>query len=174
MKKKKFLKKSIAFTLAMLMLFGLFSLSVSAAPDGSDDGSSAVDGAGEVDPGSDTGGDPAPDDGSGEGGASDDPAPSDPTDGEEPTAEEPTQAEDTEPTEDADEPQSDYTEPPYLDELPEANDAEVVPATAVTIPPATVSDASLLSGIVMWLCVAVGIAVVVGVLVSKRTRRRGQ
>lgn len=68
---------------------------------------------------------------------------------------------------------SEYVEPEYLGELPEVSAGEVVEATAVVIPEVAVSDASMLSGIVMWLCVALGIAVIVGVLVSKRTRRRG-
>lgn len=66
-----------------------------------------------------------------------------------------------------------YEEPQYLDELPAVTSQEVVEATAVVIPDVAVSDASLLSGSIMWLCVALGIAVIVGVLVSKRTRRRG-
>ena len=66
-----------------------------------------------------------------------------------------------------------YEEPQYLNELPEVTASEVVQPTAVAIPEVAVSDASMLSGIVMWLCVALGIAVIVGVLVSKRTRSRG-
>ncbi len=66
-----------------------------------------------------------------------------------------------------------YEEPENLQELPEVNREEIVEATAVPIPDVAVSDASLFSGIVMWLCVALGIAVLVGVLVSKRTMRRG-
>ena len=66
-----------------------------------------------------------------------------------------------------------YTEPEYLGELPTVNPAEIPQATAVVLPDVEVSDATLFSGIVMWLCVAVGIAVVVGVMVSKRTHRRG-
>lgn len=50
---------------------------------------------------------------------------------------------------------------------------DVVMATAEPLPDVAVSDASLFSGIVMWLCVAVGISVVAGVMVSKRTHRRG-
>ncbi|MBQ3265527.1 MAG: hypothetical protein IJH07_07095 [Ruminococcus sp.] len=68
---------------------------------------------------------------------------------------------------------SSYVEPEHLGELPEVSSQQVVEATAVPMPTVAVSDASLFSGIVMWLCVALGIAVVVGVLVSKRTRRRG-
>lgn len=68
---------------------------------------------------------------------------------------------------------SSYVEPEHLAELPEVSSQQVVEATAVPMPTVAVSDASLFSGIVMWLCVALGIAVVVGVLVSKRTRRRG-
>lgn len=66
-----------------------------------------------------------------------------------------------------------YEEPEYLGDLPEVSPEQVVEATAVVMPTVAVSDASLFSGIVMWLCVALGIAVIVGVLVSKRTRRRG-
>lgn len=66
-----------------------------------------------------------------------------------------------------------YQEPEHLGELPQAAPEQVVEATAVPMPTVAVSDASLFSGIVTWLCVALGIAVVVGVLVSKRTRRRG-
>ena len=66
-----------------------------------------------------------------------------------------------------------YEEPEHLGELPAVTPTQVVEATAVAMPAVAVSDASLFSGIVMWLCVALGIAVIVGVLVSKRTRRRG-
>ncbi len=68
---------------------------------------------------------------------------------------------------------SSYVEPEHLGELPEVSSQQVVEATAVPMPTVAVSDATMLSGIVMWLCVVLGIAVVVGVLVSKRTRRRG-
>ena len=66
-----------------------------------------------------------------------------------------------------------YEEPENLSKLPAASSSKVhaEEATSVTIPVVAVSDASLFSGIVMWLCVALGIAVVVGVLVSRRTRR---
>ncbi len=64
-----------------------------------------------------------------------------------------------------------YEKPQYLDDLPEVSSEQVVEATAVAVPDVAVSDASLFSGIVMWLCVALGIAVIVGVLVSRRTRR---
>ena len=66
-----------------------------------------------------------------------------------------------------------YTEPEHLNELPTAVSGEVIEATAVVLPDVEVSEASLFSGIIMWLCVAVGIAVIVGVLVSKRAHRRG-
>jgi len=69
--------------------------------------------------------------------------------------------------------QSNYQAPEHLGDLPQASSEQVVEATAVPMPTVAVSDASLFSGIVTWLCVALGIAVVVGVLVSKRTRRRG-
>ena len=68
---------------------------------------------------------------------------------------------------------SPYAEPEHLAELPAVSPSQVQEATSVAIPVVAVSDASLFSGIVMWLCVALGIAVVVGVLVSRRTRRRG-
>lgn len=68
---------------------------------------------------------------------------------------------------------STYEEPQHLNELPEVEKAEVQEATAVVIPEVAVSDATMFSGIVMWLCVALGIAVIVGVMVSKRTVRRG-
>ena len=68
---------------------------------------------------------------------------------------------------------SSYVEPEHLGDLPAVSESQVVEATAVAMPNVAVSDASLFSGIVMWLCVALGIAVVVGVLVSKRTKRRG-
>ena len=64
-----------------------------------------------------------------------------------------------------------YSEPEHLGELPAVSPTQVVEATSVAIPVVAVSDASLFSGIVMWLCVALGIAVIVGVLVSRRTRR---
>ena len=69
--------------------------------------------------------------------------------------------------------ESNYEAPAHLNDLPQASSEQVVEATAVPMPTVAVSDASLFSGIVTWLCVALGIAVVVGVLVSKRTRRRG-
>ena len=67
---------------------------------------------------------------------------------------------------------SDYKEPEHLEELPKA-ESGVEEATAVPMPQVEVSDATLFSGIVMWLCVALGVAVLVGVMVSKRTGRRG-
>ncbi len=60
-----------------------------------------------------------------------------------------------------------------LDNLPTVAKEEVTAATAEPLPDVEVSDATLFSGIVMWVCVAVGISVVVGVMVSKRTHRRG-
>lgn len=68
---------------------------------------------------------------------------------------------------------SPYVEPEHLAELPSVSSSQVQEATSVAIPVVAVSDASLFSGIVMWLCVALGIAVIVGVLVSRRTHRRG-
>ena len=177
MKKKRFFKKSVLFTLVILLMLSIFCITVHAAPDGGEgDGSDTFvvdDGSGDAgDPGEvgdiDTG-DGAGDDNPGN--VPDDPAPDDPADIADTATEVP------EPTEDylngTVDAQSSYTEPEHLDELDTVDSEDVVLATAVTVPTAQVSDASLLSGIIMWLCVAVGIAVVVGVMVSKRTRRRG-
>jgi len=73
----------------------------------------------------------------------------------------------------ADDAYSTYEEPEHLNDLPEVSSGELEIPKAVVIPDVEVSDASIFSGIVMWLCVALGIAVIVGVLVSKRTLRRG-
>ncbi len=53
--------------------------------------------------------------------------------------------------------------------LPELDDEEIVQATEFEIP--DVPEVSLISGVVSWLCVAVGIAVLAGVLVSQRTKQ---
>ena len=68
---------------------------------------------------------------------------------------------------------SQYTPNANLDSLPTVAPAEVAEATAEPLPDVEVSDATLFSGIIMWLCVAVGISVVAGVMVSKRTHRGG-
>lgn len=68
---------------------------------------------------------------------------------------------------------SQYIPNDNLGSLPTVAPAEVVEATAEPLPDVAVSDATLFSGIIMWLCVAVGISVVAGVMVSKRTHRRG-
>ncbi len=68
---------------------------------------------------------------------------------------------------------SQYTPNENLEYLPQVTPKEVVAATAEPLPDVAVSDATLFSGIVMWLCVAVGISVVAGVMVSKRIHRRG-
>lgn len=70
------------------------------------------------------------------------------------------------------------TEPPtyyevYGDELPQVSSQEVTEPTTMEIPDVEVSDTSLLGGVIAWLCVAVGIAVIAGVLVSQRTRQNG-
>lgn len=67
---------------------------------------------------------------------------------------------------------SQYVPNANLDSLPTVAPTEVTAATAEPLPDVEVSDATLFSGIVMWLCVAVGISVVAGVMVSKRTHRR--
>lgn len=68
---------------------------------------------------------------------------------------------------------SEYTPNKNLENLPTVATEEVAAATAEPLPDVEVSDATLFSGIIMWVCVAVGISVVAGVMVSKRTHRRG-
>ena len=65
-----------------------------------------------------------------------------------------------------------YTEPEHLNELPTASFEEIMLATEIPLPDVEVSDTTLLGGVIAWLCVAVGIALIAGVLVSKRTRRK--
>ncbi|MBE6824860.1 MAG: hypothetical protein E7513_05885 [Ruminococcaceae bacterium] len=59
----------------------------------------------------------------------------------------------------------------YGDELPEIESQDVTSPTVVEIPEVEVSDTSLIGGVIAWLCVALGIAVIAGVLVSQRTRQ---
>ncbi len=59
----------------------------------------------------------------------------------------------------------------YYEELPQVESQEVVEATTVVIPAVEVTETSLIGGVIAWLCVAVGIAVIAGVLVSQRTRQ---
>lgn len=61
----------------------------------------------------------------------------------------------------------------YGDDLPEVESQEVTAPTTVELPDVEVSDTSLLFGVIAWLCVAVGIAVIAGVLVSQRARQSG-
>ncbi len=82
----------------------------------------------------------------------------------EPPYEEPveTQAEETQaPVDDNDD----------VDDLPQVPSQEVVIPTSVKLPDIEVSDTSLMGGVIAWLCVAVGIAVIAGVLVSQRARQ---
>lgn len=58
-----------------------------------------------------------------------------------------------------------------LDELPQVESHEVMIPTTVKLPDIEVSDTSLMGGVIAWLCVALGIAVIAGVLVSQRTRQ---
>ena len=187
MRKKKIFFRMITAILACIFLLGALSLTAYATGDGGD-GETPVtdDGSGDggiTDPG-DSGDSGAGDSGSGDSGSgesgdsgsgdsgSPDPGEPDPV-GITPT-DAPADGGDSGYTDEGDlDNLSTYTEPEHLDELPEVSEADVPLATSIAVPAATVSDASLLSGIIMWLCVAVGIAVVVGVLVSKRTRRRG-
>ncbi len=59
----------------------------------------------------------------------------------------------------------------YSNELPEVESQDVTSPTVVEIPEVEVSDTSLVGGVIAWLCVALGIAVIAGVLVSQRTRQ---
>ena len=80
--------------------------------------------------------------------------------------------EETEYIEETEEP----TQPPtyyevHGDELPTVPSEEIVLPTHMEIPEEEVSDSSLLGGVIAWLCVAFGIAVIAGVLFSQRTRQ---
>ena len=175
MKKNRFLLRMICAVFACVILMNMTGMSALAAPDGAggDDPVTSDDPV--------TADDPAPAADTDAGAPADETQPQVPVDEpmEDPAAGNVTPTEpvedstEAEPTEEPEDDRSAYSVPEHLDELPEAADGEVVPATAVPVPQAAVSNASLFSGIVMWLCVAVGIAVVVGVMVSKRTRRRG-
>lgn len=57
------------------------------------------------------------------------------------------------------------------EDLPVVESHEVVKPTSVKLPDVEVTDTSLMGGVIAWLCVAVGIAVIAGVLVSQRTRQ---
>lgn len=61
----------------------------------------------------------------------------------------------------------------YGDDLPQVEESDIVEPTKMAIPDVEVSDTSLIGGVIAWLCVAVGIAVIAGVLVSQRTRQVG-
>lgn len=174
MKKKHLFHRIICALFACIFLLSMTALTVGAADDPAAQDDPAVTGDPVTGEDPDQGDDPDTGEDPDTGNPADTPteAPADdPAQGElDPP--EPTEADD-EPTEAPTEPVPEYTKPEHLDELDEVTDGEVAAATAVPVPKAEVSDASLFSGIVMWLCVAVGIAVVVGVMVSKRTRRRG-
>lgn len=177
MRRFVFFQNVLTLLLVLTMLCSALSLTVYAAPDGGDTEVSADSGdSGEL-PADDGAGDTGSDDA--QSGDAGDPISDDPGE----PAEEPTEAPadngadgngyndyiDNIDDIDAD---SSYEEPEYLDELPTVSSGEVIEPTAVVLPDVEVTDASLFSGTVMWLCVAVGIAVVVGVMVSKRTRGR--
>ena len=57
------------------------------------------------------------------------------------------------------------------DTLPKVNIGDVVVPDTLDIPKAEISDTSLMAGVISWLCVAVGIAVLAGVLVSQRAKQ---
>ena len=182
MRKKDVLIRLSAFALAILLMTSMMCLTAYAAPDGGDDGGAIADSgeagagdAGDADTGdgsgisdtpADTPVDTPADTPADDGGDTPADTPADNGDGGNGYEEYLNSLAD-------DDSGSDYEAPENLDELPTLAPAEMQPATAVVLPDVEVSDASLLSGVIMWLCVAVGIAVVVGVMVSKRTRRRG-
>lgn len=59
-----------------------------------------------------------------------------------------------------------------VDELPQVESQQVDLAQNIKIPDIEVSDTSLMGGVIAWLCVALGIAVIAGVLASQRTRQK--
>lgn len=63
------------------------------------------------------------------------------------------------------------SEDSYEGKLPQVSSENVTEPTTMKIPDIEVSDTSLIGGVIAWLCVAVGIAVIAGVLVSQRTRQ---
>ncbi len=67
---------------------------------------------------------------------------------------------------------TEYTEPEHLEELPSVTPEEIMLATEMDLPDVIVSDTTTLGGVVAWLCVAVGIAVIVGVMMSKRVKNK--
>ncbi len=74
------------------------------------------------------------------------------------------------------EPQQVQTEAPEnsdgnTNELPKVDPTDIIAPTSIDPPDIEVSDTSLLGGVIAWLCVAVGIAVIAGVLVSQRARQ---
>lgn len=175
MKKKRILLRILTVLCACVLLLSVLSLSAYATEPPADDTPVSNGENGDADESSDTSGDtdtdrepnedePADSDGAGE---------IDPTADQNATEPEATEDPGDDDYERIDGGQSTETRSEHIDELDEASSEDVVIATAIPVPPAKISDASLLSGIIMWLCVAVGVAVVVGVLVSKRTRRRG-
>ncbi len=85
----------------------------------------------------------------------------------EPETEPPTQP--TESVEQTQPPQTTEDTSKKENSLPDIGDM-VVP-TSIPIPKAEVSDVSLVGGVISWLCVAVGIAVLAGVLVSQRAKQ---
>jgi len=91
----------------------------------------------------------------------------------EPPTDEPTEEATEPPTEEESEEQTEETsesEEYYEDEtLPQVED--VTKPTEEEFPEYEISDISLLGGVISWLCVAVGIAVIAGVLVSQRTKQ---
>ncbi|MBQ9514977.1 MAG: hypothetical protein IJR57_02595 [Ruminococcus sp.] len=194
MREKKTAVRVMIFALVLMIFFSALSFSAAAAPDSGGGDQAITDGGEAPDTGADAGagesvtpGGETPQDGAqsiedGNVGEEQVSNPDDQGDGqyETPTAAPENPWQQYEPQneyinriDDLDDNISQYTPNENLAELPTVAPAEVVAATAEPLPDVEVSDASLFSGIVMWLCVAVGISVVAGVMVSKRTHRRG-
>ncbi|MBQ6626030.1 MAG: hypothetical protein IIX27_01915 [Ruminococcus sp.] len=90
----------------------------------------------------------------------------------EPPTEAPTQEQTQEQTEKEEEETEKPTEADkHTDELPEVESQDIIVPTIAQLPEVEVSDTSLLGGVIMWLCVALGVAVIAGVLVSQRARQ---
>ncbi len=85
----------------------------------------------------------------------------------------PTEAQTQAPTEEEEETlkPSDYDV--HKDELPQVESQDIIVPTVAQLPDVEVSDTSLLGGVIAWLCVALGVAVIAGVLVSQRARQGG-
>lgn len=67
-----------------------------------------------------------------------------------------------------------YEAPEHLDDLPQVESYEIPFATEIVLPDVEVSDTTLIGGVIAWLSIALGVSVIVGVLVSRRTKGKNQ